>query len=68
MQKSCGMTFLNAYKVYFKDISGESKIKTAIFLRTYNMNLKEYTLFNNILNQHFENIFQRLSFSVRFLK
>ena len=33
MQKSCGMTFLNAYKVYFKDISGESKIKTAIFFK-----------------------------------
>ena len=30
--------------------------------------IKKYTLFNKRLDQHFENIFQRLSFSVSFFK
>ena len=37
-------------KVHFHGTSGESKIKTALFLRTYKVDLKKYTLFNKGLD------------------
>ena len=57
MQEFCSLTFLNVQKVNFQDTSGESKIKTALFSRMYKVNLKNYTLFNKILDQQFGNIF-----------
>ena len=72
MQEFCNLTFLNGpestcQKEHFQGTSGESKIKTTLFSRTYKMNLKKYILLNKILDQHFVSISQRLSFSTRFL-
>ena len=68
MQKFCNLKFLEVLKIHFQDTPGESKIKNALLSRTYKVNLKKYTLFNKIIDQDFEIIFQRLCFSIRFIK
>ena len=44
----------------FKDTSGEFYVRNCIIFK--NLQRKPQTLFNKILDQHFEKIFQRLSF------